>query len=310
MGEKKTADMPLVSEGPHALYRRDTETGFARINPQDLIQQAIEAGSGIETLERLVDLAIRVREQDAKEAWYAAMAEFQRTCPPIPKTRTADVPTKSGGRFSYTYAPLDEILSVVQPIMGALGLSIQWGLKYQPNVVIANCRILHRLGHSEESGELGIPVDMSSGIGANAAQRVGIATTYAKRYALRAALGIEPEGDPDAQGTDRPAPAEPRRKSGATDAPKQSAPLRVEVLDYQKSTGTKKTGETWTLHTLTFRTEDGKQFQAGTFSSSVAKSLMAYKTEGQLPCVVFARTDKGINIETIVEEDSQEETIQ
>ena len=65
---------------------------------------------------------------------------------------------------------------------------------------MASCRVSHELGHFEESGDVAMPVDDSSGMGANPAQRVGIAQTYAKRYALLAILGISPEDDPDARG--------------------------------------------------------------------------------------------------------------
>ena len=166
------------------------------LDPQALIAKALEAGAGIDTVERLVALAKDVREVQAKEAWYAAMAEFQKTCPPIYKTAEA----KIGTRYTYRYAPLDEILGAVQPVMGPLGLSVSWRtVRADATQVVMTCRVSHRLGHHEESGEIAMPVVEGDGSGANPMQRVGIAATYAKRYALLGIIGLAPEDDDDAE---------------------------------------------------------------------------------------------------------------
>ena len=171
-----------------------------RLDPQALIVKAIEAGAGIDTMERLVALAKDVREVQAREAWYSAMAEFQRTCPPIKKTATANITTRTGPGYSYHYAPLDEIMGVIQPEMGPLGLSVSWRSRFEPGQVIVSCRVSHTLGHHEESGDIAMPVVQGDGAsGANPAQRVGIAATYAKRYSLLGIIGMAPEDDDDAQ---------------------------------------------------------------------------------------------------------------
>ena len=90
-------------------------------DPHTLLARALELGAGIDTIERLVGLAREVRTIRAREAWYAAKAEFQRQCPPIKKTSTARIQS-ARSQFTYRYAPLDEILATVQPILGPLGL--------------------------------------------------------------------------------------------------------------------------------------------------------------------------------------------
>lgn len=174
------------------------ESALARLDPQALISKALETGAGIDTMERLVALAKDVREVQAKEAWYEAMAEFQRRCPAIKKTATAKIASRTGAGYSYRYAPLDGILSVIQPVMGPLGLSVSWRSRVEPAQVIVSCRISHTLGHHEESGEIAMPIVQGDGGGANPAQRVGIAATYAKRYALLGIIGMAPEDDDDA----------------------------------------------------------------------------------------------------------------
>src|SRR3990167_1643800 len=178
--------------GESQIVTRTQETTLARLDPQALITKALETGAGIETMERLVALAKDVREVQAKEAWYEAMAEFQRTCPPIKKTASAKIQTRGGGSYTYRFAPLDEIMSTIQPKMGPLGLSVSWRSRVEPDKVVVSCRISHTLGHHEESGDIAMPV-MQGEMGANPAQRVGIAATYAKRYSLLGIIGMAPE---------------------------------------------------------------------------------------------------------------------
>lgn len=186
------------------ITARPQETALARIDPQALILKAIDTGAGIETMERLVALAKDVREVQAREAWYEAMAEFQRTCPAIRKTSNAKITMRSGGSYAYKYAPLDEIMTTILPVMGPLGLSVSWRSKVEAEKVIVTCRVSHTLGHHEESGDIAMPIVAGDG-GANPAQRVGIAATYAKRYALLGIIGMAPEDDPDAKSSDKPA---------------------------------------------------------------------------------------------------------
>jgi hypothetical protein len=179
---------------------------LVRLDPQALISQAITTGADIGTIERLVALAKDIREVQAREAWYSAMAEFQRLCPPIKKTATARIQTARAS-YSYSYAPLDEILSEIQPVMGPLGLSVSWRSRVETDKVIVSCRVAHRLGHYEESGDIAMPiVTADADRGANPAQRVGIAATYAKRYALLGIIGLAPEDDDDAQSAEEATP--------------------------------------------------------------------------------------------------------
>ena len=194
-----TREAELV-EGPTAL---------ARLDPQALLHQAVEKGAGMDVLERLVALAERVQTITAKQAYDDAMAKFQRACPPIRKSRKAQIRTRQGGSYGYTFAPLDEITATVSPVMGEQGLSFRWRVPPADELTAAGikpgeghrvaiiCRITHAAGHYEESGIITMPVETTQdgGTGANPMQRVGIALTYAKRYSLLVAIGRAPEDD-------------------------------------------------------------------------------------------------------------------
>jgi hypothetical protein len=103
------------------------------------------------------------------------------------------------GRYSYKFAPLEEILSTIQPVMGEVGLSVSWEMpKEVTDKVAVDCIISHELGHSERSGLFTIAIaSTQENPGPNSAQRTGGAITYAKRYSLLAIIGMAPEDDED-----------------------------------------------------------------------------------------------------------------
>src|SRR3990167_7600508 len=207
---------------------------IARLDPQALINRALDVGASVDTIERLMALAKDMRAVTAREAWYEAMAAFQRTCPPIKKTSSAKIQTRSGPGYSYRFASLDEIMATVTPVLTDLGLSVSWKSAIKANGVVVSCRVAHALGHVEDGGEVEMPI-VSGDTGANPAQRVGIALTYARRYALMNALGIAPEDDDDAGSADvrhrderpsapatRPEPVERREPGTEEGAPAPS----------------------------------------------------------------------------------------
>jgi hypothetical protein len=185
----------------------NTNTAVMRLDPQALLAKAVEQNAGIETLERLVSLARDVRAFQAKEAWHNAMAEFHRRVPPIKKTKTAKIVGRAS--YSYSYAPLDEIMGTISPVMGELGLHVSWeSPTIEATRVVVKCVISHELGHSQDSGPVTLPISSES-MGANAAQRVGIALTYARRYSLLSIAGLAPEDDDDAEGLGDPPGTDP-----------------------------------------------------------------------------------------------------
>jgi hypothetical protein len=179
-----------------------------RIEPNALLQTALEKGSSVETLERLLALAKDVRAEQAREAFNRALADFQRDCPPITKSKTAKIATRTGGSYSYSYTPLEDIIEKIVPVMAPLGLSVSYRMGGTKDSVHAVAIITHELGHFKESGEVHMPV-VAGAVGVNPAQCVGIAATYARRYALLAVTGISPQGE-DTDATPPEAEEQPR----------------------------------------------------------------------------------------------------
>lgn len=126
------------------------------------------------------------------QALYEALAKFQSECPSVPKNKTGQARAAK-----YKYADLADIISTAAPIWGKHGLSVmQWAETIiSPADAWLSVRtvVAHKLGGSIE-GTFSVPLDQGM-------QQVGSQLTYAKRYALGAALCIATDEDTDGAGS-------------------------------------------------------------------------------------------------------------
>lgn len=160
-----------------------------------LIQLAIEKNLDVEKLERLIALQERVSDRRAVVEFAEAMAAFQAECPPITHSRKAKITTSSGGGYEYTYAELDAIARVVNPILAKHGLSYTWNTKVtEKNWLDCDCIVRHINGHVADPANFSLPI-ASNNPGMSEQQKVASATTFAKRQSLCAALGITTSDD-------------------------------------------------------------------------------------------------------------------
>ena len=175
---------------------------------------------------------------DPRAAWAQAFADAQAELPEIPKSKTAEIPTKNGGRYSYTYADLSSVLAACRPILNKHGLSVAQSVGGDDRHVSVTTRIFHVGGHFEDFGPTVLPA------GADA-KGVGSAITYARRYGLCAALGIVPDEDDDgAAASRRPAPEVERSYPKLTNHLKAVAADLCESTDQAKALFDAVVGET------------------------------------------------------------------
>lgn len=170
----------------------------ALITPAEMIQHAIQQGSGVDVMERLLALQERYDAFNARKAFDDAMADLRSELPKITKSREVDYVSKGegGGRVNYKFEDLAEIAEAISKPMSAVGLSFRWYTDNVQNGVKVTCRITHRAGHFEETSLVG-PLDTSGK--KNPIQAIGSAVTYLQRYTLKAAVGIAAAHDDDAQ---------------------------------------------------------------------------------------------------------------
>lgn len=196
----------------------------AIITPAEMIQQAIQQGSGVEVMERLLALQERYDAFNARKAFDDAMADLRKSLPKITKSREVDFTGKTGVRTQYRFEDLAEITEALAGPMSDVGLSFRWYTENVQGGVKVTCRITHRAGHFEETSLVG-PLDASGN--KNPIQAIGSAVSYLQRYTLKAAVGVAASHDDDAQSVSHRAepqqrapqqePAEPKSKADSRD---------------------------------------------------------------------------------------------
>lgn len=157
----------------------------AKPEPLQMLARALDRGMSVADLGPLMDLIERDQANKARSAFMEAVSRFQAKCPTIKKSRKAD---------RYSYAPLDEILRTIRPLLDECGLAVRFSTTTSEHMITAVCHVSHRDGHVEES-EFSAPVDENMKV--NSTQKMGSANSYAKRYALMNALNLVASDEDD-----------------------------------------------------------------------------------------------------------------
>lgn len=120
-----------------------------------------------------------------------ALIAFQAELPSVAKGNTADVPTKSGGKYSYQYADLTDVTDAIMPVLSKHGLAFTSSPTMTENGFVLAYSLRHA-NEGEVAGEYPLPDPAH-----NQAQTIGSAISYARRYCLCAVTGVAPGGDDD-----------------------------------------------------------------------------------------------------------------
>lgn len=152
-----------------------------------IIQSAIASGADPAYLRELLQVREQWEAGESRKLYSQAIADFQSRCPIIEKGDKA---------HNKQYAAMDRIWRTIRPLLDETGLSIVWTVNTLTDYGLhIEGEIRHRAGHSVAiSYDLPMPDKVT---GQNAAQQMGSASSYAKRYATCAALGIVTGEDDD-----------------------------------------------------------------------------------------------------------------
>ena len=116
---------------------------------------------------------------------YQALQKFQQECPSL---------TRSKEGYNYQYTPLEEMLSVIQPVLHKNGLIlIQPPTSTCDGVSIILTRLIHVESGQEITSEL--PIFLPDDMGNKPMFTYGGSLTYGRRYAVKMILGIEADMD-------------------------------------------------------------------------------------------------------------------
>ena len=183
------------------IVHRDSMGSLDQTSPSaiiDLLRLAIDKNIPVDALERLQALHERVTDRQAAAEFAQAVAEFQAKCPQIGKNAKANITTKNGGSFSYSFADLTQIAQTIKPHLLAVGLSYTWDSDVKDKQVVCTCILRHLNGH-RESAKFTCPVDSSAGMSEQ--QKYAAALSFARRQSLVQVLGLTTV-DPEAQSMD------------------------------------------------------------------------------------------------------------
>lgn len=159
------------------------------ISIAQLMQGVVQAGitpASVDVMERLCALRERENAAFARREFAQAFAKLQADMPQIVACKA--VPGSKPDEVRYWYAPFEEIMTKARGALQANGFSIRFDTDIADGRVIVTCKLMHVGGH-EESNKFAARIG-NGPPGSSDAQKDGAATTYAKRFAICAALNI------------------------------------------------------------------------------------------------------------------------
>jgi hypothetical protein len=160
-----------------------------------ILSSAVQGGitkDNVEVVERLIALQKEMRSDEDRREFARALATLQSECQPVAASKS--VPGNDG-TVRYKYAPFEGIMKQVSPLLARNGFSVTFDTDIADGRVTVTCTLMHVSGHAQANK---FACRIGKGPPASSeAQGDGAATTYAKRFALCAALNIVVEQDTD-----------------------------------------------------------------------------------------------------------------
>ena len=203
----ESASTELIDEDELQLSRQERYgPPAARANGEpsivSLLEGVIKQGvttENVAALDKLCGLYERMEAKKAEREFNAAFANLQSAMPQIEATKP--VPNKDG-TIRYRFAPFEEIMDKVQPVLTENGFSVSFNTKFHEGRISAICTLRHISGHQQQN-EFAVRIG-GGPPGSTETQADGAAKTYAKRGALSDALNIVVDHDDDARMVGKP----------------------------------------------------------------------------------------------------------
>lgn len=237
-------ELKTVNEGALAAPGMGSAEAFISMIERAAMNPAVD----VEKIERLYTLHERMQAKSAETAFYAAMAELQPQLPVVEHTKS--ISYEKGGQtvVKGTYTPWEDIDEQIRPLYTALGFSLSFDIEQTDAGISVETIIMHRAGHSVRRAKMRLPPDPSGNKGA--AQAIGSAVSYAKRYSACSALNITTRGangeseDDDGQKAHTP--------MNAAQAKKHALWERLET-EYREECATQQEADAWWEKVRQFR---------------------------------------------------------
>jgi hypothetical protein len=162
------------------------------------IQHGEVTSQHVEVASKMMDLYERHEKRQAEKDFAAALTELQGETIRVQATKAVDV---KNGVPRYTFAPYEEIMRTVQPMLTRHGFSVTFDTKIDGDRLYSVCTLTHKAGHSRSNQ---FSVRFGKPPGSSDAQGDMSTKSYAKRGALCDALNISIDHDDDARMIGKP----------------------------------------------------------------------------------------------------------
>lgn len=146
----------------------------------------------VDVLSKMMDLYERNEKRAAEKDFASALADLQGETIRVQATKAVD--QKADGTCRYRFAPYEEIMKTVQPMLTRHGFSITFDTEVGDNRLTSICTLMHKSGHARQNR---FAVRYGKPPGSSEAQGDMATKSYAKRGALCDALNISIEHDTD-----------------------------------------------------------------------------------------------------------------
>ncbi len=162
------------------------------------IQSGAVTPQHVEVASKMMDLYERNEKRQAEKDFSAALTELQGETIRVQATKAVDV---KNGVPRYTFAPYEEIMRTVQPMLTRNGFSVTFDTKIDGDRLYSVCTLTHKAGHSRSNQ---FAVRFSTPPGASQPQGDMSTKNYAKRGAFCDAVNISIDHDDDARMIGKP----------------------------------------------------------------------------------------------------------
>lgn len=125
---------------------------------------------------------------------FVALLAFQQEMPTVPKTKTARVPTKNGGAYSYSYADLSVVSAHATPLLARHGMLFITSPRTGAHGYELAGRLIHPTTYADNEDQIEGSLPL---FGTNS-QDIGGSITYMRRYLMGCLTGIITDDDTDA----------------------------------------------------------------------------------------------------------------
>lgn len=188
----------LTLEEPQSKQAQTTQTG--EVTPMSMLQAAREQGASIEQMQQLMDLQFKWEANEARKAYYKAIAKFKAQDAKVIKD-------KENRQFGSMYAGIGNTVSTINYELSKFDLSANWEISQSDKLITVVCILSHAGGHTEKGQPLSAPPDTSGGNSKNPLQQMKSTITYLKIATYEAITGIasvDDPGDDDGNGSGNP----------------------------------------------------------------------------------------------------------